>query len=75
MGWSAVSGSALTHFQARALSPVATIAIPGEQLREACESDPALGYALMKQLVELASERLDAMRLKLGRHSPALAAG
>lgn len=76
MGWSAVSGHALTHFRARALSPVATIAIPGDQLRAACDSDPALGYALMKQLVELASERLDAMRLKLSRHhSPALAAG
>lgn len=76
MGWSALSGSALTHFQARALSPVATIAIHGEQLRATCDSDPALGYALLKQLVELASERLDAMRLKLAQHhSPALAAG
>jgi CRP/FNR family cyclic AMP-dependent transcriptional regulator len=65
MGWSAITGDALTHFEARALSPVSTIAFPGDQLRMACEGDPAMGYALMKRLVELASERLDQMRLKL----------
>jgi CRP-like cAMP-binding protein len=65
MGWSAITGDGLTHFQARALSPVSTIAFPGDQLRAACERDPAMGYALMKRLVELASERLDMMRLKL----------
>jgi CRP-like cAMP-binding protein/hydrogenase maturation factor len=65
MGWSAFTGEGLTHFQARALSPVSTIAFPGDQLRAACDSDPALGYALTKRLMELATERLDAMRLKL----------
>jgi CRP/FNR family cyclic AMP-dependent transcriptional regulator len=65
MGWSAFTGGGLTHFQARALSPVFTIAFPGDQLRAACDADPALGYALMKRLMELATERLDAMRMKL----------
>lgn len=69
MGWSAITGESLTHFQARALTPVTTIALPGVQLRAACENDPALGYALMKRLVELAAERLDAMRLKLAERS------
>lgn len=72
MGWSALTGQGLTHFQARALTPVTTIAFPGAQLRAACENDPALGYALMKRLVELASERLDTMRLKLAERSPQL---
>lgn len=65
MGWSALTGDSLTHFQARAQSPVSTVAFAGKQLSAACESDPAMGYALMKRLVELASERLDAMRMKL----------
>jgi len=65
MGWSAFTGEGLTHFQARALSPVVTVAFPGDQLRAACDRDPAMGYALMKRLMELATERLDAMRMKL----------
>jgi hydrogenase maturation factor len=74
MGWSAISGDSLTHFQARALAPVTTVALPGAQLRALCDADPALGYALMKRLVELVSERLDAMRAKLAERSLANAA-
>ena len=69
MGWSAITDEGLTHFQARAQSPVSTVAFPGEQIRAACESDPALGYALMKRLLEMVTERLDAMRLKLAEQS------
>jgi len=65
MGWSALTPGARTHFQARALTRVCTVAFSGEQLRAACERDPAVGYALMKRLMELVTERLDAMRLKL----------
>jgi len=74
MGWSAVLGESVTHFQARALTPVTTIAFPGHDLRAACDADPALGYALMKRLVELASERLDIMRLRLFERSHHLVA-
>jgi len=69
MGWSALTPGARTHFQARALTRVCTVAFSGEQLREACERDPAIGYALMKRLMELVTERLDAMRLKLAEKS------
>jgi hydrogenase maturation factor len=69
MGWSALTSGALTHFQARALSRVCTVAFSGEQLRAACDRDPAIGYALMKRLMELVTERLDAMRLKLAEKS------
>lgn len=50
IGWSALTYGARTHFQARALSPVSTVAFPGEGLRLACERDPALRYALTKQV-------------------------
>jgi CRP-like cAMP-binding protein len=65
MGWSALAADAHTHFQARALSPVATVAFPSGRIREACDRDPAMGYALMKQLLELVTERLDVLRMKL----------
>jgi len=69
MGWSAFTGEGLTHFQARALSPVSTVAFLGGELRTSCDRDPALGYALMKRLMELATERLDLVRLKLMEQS------
>lgn len=71
MGWSALTPGALTHFQARALSRVCTVAFSGERLRAACDGDPAIGFALMKRLIELVTDRLDAMRLKLAEQRPA----
>lgn len=65
MGWSALTNDAHAHFQARALSPVSTIAFPGERLRKSCERDPAMGYLLMKRLLEVVTERLDATRARL----------
>lgn len=65
MGWSALTADSHTHFQARALSPVSTIAFASERIRQACESDPAMGYVLMKRLLELVTERLDATRMQL----------
>jgi CRP/FNR family cyclic AMP-dependent transcriptional regulator len=70
MGWSALTPAGRTHFQARALSPVSTIAFPGENLRLACERHPDLGYALMKQLLELVTERLDVTRIQLVAANP-----
>ena len=68
MGWSALTADARTHFQARALSAVNTVAFPSERLRHACDRDPIMGYALMKRLLEVVSERLDATRARLARH-------
>ena len=65
MGWSAFTMAAKTHFQARALSGVLTVAFPGDQLRAACDHDPAMGYALVIRLFELVTERLNALRRKL----------
>ena len=55
----------------RAARTVFTVAFLGGELRAACDRDPALGYALMKRLMELATERLDLVRLKLTEQSSA----
>jgi len=69
MGWSALTTDAHTHFQARALSPVSAVTFPSGRIREACDRDPEMGYALMKRLLELVTERLDATRMQLaGTH-------
>jgi CRP-like cAMP-binding protein len=64
MGWSALTSDARTHFQARALTPVSTVAFGGDRLLAACDEDPRMGYALLKRLLELVTERLDRTRLQ-----------
>ena len=59
-----IKGRGMT-FQARALQPVEALAIDGGRLIEACDQDPRLGYALMRTLLLIVSERLDATRLQL----------
>lgn len=54
-----------TRFQVRALQRVEALAFHGAQLLEACSADPALGFSLMRQLLVIVSERLDATRLQL----------
>lgn len=64
-GWSAlIMGRSMT-FQARALQPVETLAFDGGRLLEACHEDPALGFSLMRRLLLIVTERLDATRLQL----------
>lgn len=65
MGWSALIPGTRTRFQARALTPVTTVAFSGDSLHAACDRDPEIGYALMKNLLELVTERLDATRMQL----------
>jgi len=65
MGWSALTADSRTHFEARALSRVSALAFPGDEVRAAFDRDPAMGYAFMKRLLELVTERLDAVRMKL----------
>src|SRR5271154_2766531 len=56
MGWSALTVGCQTHFQARALTPISTVAFPGDRIREACDRDPEMGYALLKRLLDLVTE-------------------
>lgn len=66
MGWSSlVDAEEGAHFEARALGPTRALAFDGAQLRAACESDPAFGYRMMKALLGLVTDRLDASRIQL----------
>jgi len=59
-----ITGRGMT-FQARALQPVEALAIDGSKLLEACRADPEFGFSLMRKLLLIVSERLDATRLQL----------
>jgi CRP-like cAMP-binding protein len=65
MGWSALTETATTHFQARALTRVQTIAFNGAALSLAFKEDHDLGYEMMKRLLALVTERLDHTRMQL----------
>jgi len=54
-----------THFQVRALQPVDAIAFNGAELLEACRQDPDFAVSMMRQMLLVVSERLDATRLQL----------
>jgi CRP-like cAMP-binding protein len=72
LGWSSVLPSEGKHFQARALGTVKAIVFDGARLREVCEEDCSFGYALMKNLLHLVAERLQATRIQLlDMYSPA----
>jgi CRP-like cAMP-binding protein len=65
MGWSALTGNAVTRFQARTLSHVQTIAFNGAKLSAALEYDHAFGYEFMKRLLALITDRLDRARMQI----------
>ena len=65
IGWSWLFPPYRWHFDARALSGVRATAFDGECLRGKCETDPALGYDLMKRFAQVLIERLQWTRLRL----------
>lgn len=62
LGWSALLGEGTRHFQARALRGTVLLTFDGSLIRRTCEDDPRFGCALMKRLLFVATERLDATR-------------
>jgi CRP-like cAMP-binding protein len=64
-GWSSVLGGREKQFQARALGSVRALAFDGAKLREACDGDCGLGYAIMQRLLRVVADRLQALRLQL----------
>ena len=60
-----LTDTATTHFQARALSRVQTIAFDGAKFSAAFEYDHSLGYEMMKRLLALVTERLDHTRMQI----------
>ena len=65
IGWSWLFEPYRWHFDARALSAVRATAFDGACLRAKCETDPALGYALMSRFAQVLIERLQWTRLRL----------
>ena len=65
LGWSWLFHPHQWHFSARAIEPVTMFFFDGRHLRERCEEDPALGYALMKRMTAVVLERLQVTRQRL----------
>ena len=65
LGWSALLMGRGKHFQARILDRVDALAFEGSELLAACEQDTLFGYTLMRRLLAVVAERLQATRLQL----------
>ncbi|MCS6912140.1 MAG: cyclic nucleotide-binding domain-containing protein [Myxococcales bacterium] len=65
VGWSWLVPPHLWVFDARAVLPVRAIAFDGQCLRSRCETDAAVGHALLRRFAGLLAERLRATRLRL----------
>ena len=65
LGWSWMVPPHRTRFDARAVSETVALAVDGERLRAACDADPALGYAVLRRLAVIFTERLTETRLRL----------
>lgn len=65
LGWSWLIPPFEWHFDARALNLTRAIAMDARCLRTKCDSDPALGYDLLKCFSQIMEQRLEATRLQL----------
>jgi CRP/FNR family transcriptional regulator, cyclic AMP receptor protein len=65
LGWSWLFEPYRTAFDARALEPTHAIQFDGACLRGKCESDPALGYALLRLIAAIVVRRLQDTRMQL----------
>jgi CRP/FNR family transcriptional regulator, cyclic AMP receptor protein len=65
LGWSWLFPPYRWHFDGRALGGVRATAFDGACLRGKCETDPELGYELMRRFAGVLIERLQWTRLRL----------
>lgn len=65
LGWSPALGESQLTATARALTSTRTVAVNGERIRDACETDPRFGYEFMKRVAVALARRLNATRLQL----------
>jgi CRP/FNR family transcriptional regulator, cyclic AMP receptor protein len=65
IGWSAMMEGGVRRFTAKADRDVYAIALSSAKLLEACERNASFGFVLMKHLLFVVAERLDATRLQL----------
>jgi len=72
LGWSSVLPSEGKFFQARALGAVRALVFDGARLLELCEQDCTFGYTLMRRLLGIVADRMQATRVQLlDMYSPA----
>jgi CRP-like cAMP-binding protein len=70
LGWSWMFPPYTWQFTARAVAPTRAIFFAGSVLREYCERDHSLGYALLKRMNAVMTRRMqNARRKMLGVHS------
>jgi hypothetical protein len=65
LGWSALLTGTGKQFQARTLERVDVLAFQGAELLAKCREDTLFGFILMRRLLGVVSERLQATRLQL----------
>jgi CRP-like cAMP-binding protein len=65
LGWSWLVPPHRHRFSARAVEDTRAIALDGRCLRGKCETNHELGYELLKRLVTVFAQRLEATRLQL----------
>ena len=65
LGWSWLIPPYRWHFNARALQPVRALVLDGKCLRGKCDKNHDLGYELVKRVLHVAGQRLEATRLQV----------
>lgn len=65
LGWSSLTNADEKQFQARAIEDVHALALDGSRLRHACEEDYAFGFAVMRAVLDVMSQRLQTIRANL----------
>lgn len=65
LGWSWLVPPYRYRFTARAVEDTRAIALDGRCLRGKCEENHEMGYELMKRLVNIFTQRLEATRIQL----------
>ncbi|QDU38115.1 transcriptional activator FtrB [Maioricimonas rarisocia] len=65
LGWSALLGNAAMTARATVLESGTLVAFSADALRELCDCDHDVGYAIMRQISQALSQRLLATRLQM----------
>ena len=65
LGWSWLIPPHRYRFSAQAIEDTRAIALDGKCLRDKCEGNPELGYELLKRLMSVFTQRLEATRIQL----------
>ncbi len=64
LGWSWLFPPYRAHFNCRVIKDARVIALDGKYLRKKCEEDHDFGYELMKKIMKIVAQRLEATRIQ-----------